>query len=119
MNVEEIIKNLEITDDELESALKKIEHKKIKETEIITLYKEALEKKEELNKKMKIPFELDSELSKLRYEYFNLLAEAKALSINLTGTIAESFIEKKIKTEDEKKVIKSDKKLTEKYIFHE
>jgi hypothetical protein len=119
MDVEEIIKNLEITDNELELALKKIEHKKIKETEVIKLYKEALEIKEELNKKMKMPFELDGESSKLKYEYFNLLAEAKALSINLTGTIAESFIEKKIKTKDEKKVIKMDKKLTEKYIFHD
>jgi|GEM_PF-3919053 len=117
MDAEKIIKNLEITDDELISALKKIEHKKIKESEIITLYNEALERKEELNKKMKMPFELDGELSKLKYEYFNLIAEAKALSINLTGTIAEAFIEKKIKTEEEKKVIKMDKKLTEKYIF--
>ncbi|MCG1666772.1 MAG: hypothetical protein QXG60_01075 [Thermoplasmata archaeon] len=84
--------------------------------ELDNLYKLILEKREILKNIMMEPFEIEGEVSSLKFQYYLLLKQCESLSIKISGLLSHNRTLrkiKKLKSMDDKEI----EKLIEKYMF--
>ena len=84
--------------------------------ELDNLYKLILEKREILKNIMMEPFEIEVEVSSLKFQYYLLLKQCESLSIKISGLLSHNRTLrkiKKLKSIDDKEI----EKLIEKYMF--
>ncbi|MEM0137136.1 MAG: hypothetical protein QXG55_02355 [Thermoplasmata archaeon] len=84
--------------------------------ELDNLYKLILEKREILKNIMMEPFEIEGEVSSLKFQYYLLLKQCESLSIKISGLLSHNRTLrkiKKLKSIDDKEI----EKLIEKYMF--
>ena len=84
--------------------------------ELDNLYKLILEKREILKNIMMEPFEIEGEVSSLKFQYYLLIKQCESLSIKISGLLSHNRTLrkiKKLKSIDDKEI----EKLIEKYMF--